>query len=93
MCLGILERTKAKNKTLPKLLETALILQSGLIYYGDCNILEDIFKNHKSLYENNRQECSYKGPLHIAPTVLARYGTGFSVQDEHDNNLHDITEK
>jgi DNA (cytosine-5)-methyltransferase 1 len=32
--------------------------------------------NQPALFDNHAKDCRYSGPLHIAPTVVATYGTG-----------------
>ncbi|MFI3228313.1 MAG: hypothetical protein R3Y09_13055, partial [Clostridia bacterium] len=48
--------------------------------------------NTPLLFENNACDARYNGPLHVAPTLAAQMGTGFSVQDIHDSNSHDTEE-
>lgn len=57
---------------MPKQLELALMLQSGL-YDLDENTLSLIKEN--TVYENHSQDSRYTGPRKIAPAVVASYGT------------------
>ena len=45
---------------------------------------------HQSLvYENHGIDSRYTGPHKVAPTMSARYGTGFSEPRAHDTDSHD----
>ena len=41
------------------------------------------------LFENHGIDSRYTGPHPVAPTMSARYGTGFSEPCNYDNDLHD----
>ena len=41
------------------------------------------------VYENHGVDSRYTGPHKVAPTMSARYGTGFSEPRAHDTDSHD----
>ena len=41
------------------------------------------------VYENHGIDSRYTGPHKVAPTMSARYGTGFSEPRAHDTDSHD----
>ena len=41
------------------------------------------------VYENHGIDARYTGPHQVAPTMSARYGTGFSEPRAHDTDSHD----
>ena len=41
------------------------------------------------VYDNHGIDARYTGPHNVAPTMSARYGTGFSEPYEHDTESHD----
>ena len=41
------------------------------------------------VYENHGIDGRYTGPHDVAPTMSARYGTGFSEPRAHDTDSHD----
>ena len=43
----------------------------------------------EKIYENHGIDARYTGPYDVAPTVTARYGTGFSEPRAHDTDSHD----
>ena len=45
--------------------------------------------NQPVLYENHGIDSRYTGPHPVAPTMSARYGTGFSEPHKHDTDSHD----
>jgi DNA (cytosine-5)-methyltransferase 1 len=45
--------------------------------------------NQPVLFENHGIDARYSGPLDKAPTVTARFGTGFSEPHVHDTDSHD----
>ena len=45
--------------------------------------------NQPVLFENHGIDARYTGPHPVAPTMSARYGTGFSEPCNYDNDLHD----
>lgn len=47
--------------------------------------------NHKEMNSTTYHgiDARYTGPYDVAPTVTARYGTGFSEPRAHDTDSHD----
>jgi DNA (cytosine-5)-methyltransferase 1 len=45
--------------------------------------------NQPVLFENHGIDARYTGPLDVAPTISARFGTGFSEPHVHDTDSHD----
>lgn len=82
-CLGILRRARLRGKALPKQLKLALEIQSdALMTKKEANIHSTLYlkmeKNQHllELFDNHAKDCRYNGPLDVAPTIAATYGTG-----------------
>lgn len=81
--MGILRRARLRGKALPKQLKLALEIQSdALMTKKEANIHSTLYlkmeKNQHllELFDNHAKDCRYNGPLDVAPTIAATYGTG-----------------
>lgn len=55
-------------------LRAGMVGNLPIVLNHDC--MDKIYKHPQELFENHGKDCRYNGPLTVAPTISASYGTG-----------------